>query len=372
MHCDFCEKDITKYTRVICAVCKDLDICANCFASGQEDGRHLRSHDYHIVNKLDFPLFDAEWSAEEELMLIDGVERFGFGNWADIAEQIASPGKPKEECQQHYEQLYMSAPKFIPSNVRLLTRRDEKTSMLIYKPTIVKEPPPPPPPPPAVVEPPPPPTAVEEEKVPQGVGDKKDVKGRQLHRTAGPALTPQTKEGGEANAAEIVGYMPLRGDFDVEYDNDAELLLAEMEFGAEDTPEEIELKFKVLDIYNSRLDERIKRKKFVIERNLLDFKKQYQLDRNRSKEEKEIYNLMKVFARFNTPDEHEKLVQGIIKERQLRARIEELRHYHKIGLKTYEEVEVRISSRFSLRICLAILGGEEEEGRHLSKEATST
>ena len=32
------------------------------------------------------------------------------------------------------------------------------------------------------------------------------------------------------NASEIVGYMPLRGDFDVEYDNDAELLLAEMEF----------------------------------------------------------------------------------------------------------------------------------------------
>ena len=29
---------------------------------------------------------------------------------------------------------------------------------------------------------------------------------------------------------EILGYMPLRGDFDVEFDNDAELFLAEMEF----------------------------------------------------------------------------------------------------------------------------------------------
>jgi transcriptional adapter 2-alpha len=28
------------------------------------------------------------------------------------------------------------------------------------------------------------------------------------------------------NPAEIVGYMPKRGDFEVEYDNDAELLLA--------------------------------------------------------------------------------------------------------------------------------------------------
>lgn len=29
-----------------------------------------------------------------------------------------------------------------------------------------------------------------------------------------------------SNPAEIVGYMPKRGDFEVEYDNDAELLLA--------------------------------------------------------------------------------------------------------------------------------------------------
>ena len=31
--------------------------------------------------------------------------------------------------------------------------------------------------------------------------------------------------------------MPKRGDFEVEYDNDAELLLAEMEFTDEDTEE---------------------------------------------------------------------------------------------------------------------------------------
>lgn len=28
----------------------------------------------------------------------------------------------------------------------------------------------------------------------------------------------------------VSGYMPLRGDFDVEHDNDAELILADMEF----------------------------------------------------------------------------------------------------------------------------------------------
>ena len=33
------------------------------------------------------------------------------------------------------------------------------------------------------------------------------------------------------------------------------------------------MKYKILDIYNSRLDERIKRKKFVTDWNLLDPKK---------------------------------------------------------------------------------------------------
>lgn len=39
-------------------------------------------------------------------------------------------------------------------------------------------------------------------------------------------VTSTTKTG--TNPAEIVGYMPKRRDFEVEYDNDAELLLAEM------------------------------------------------------------------------------------------------------------------------------------------------
>jgi transcriptional adapter 2-alpha len=59
-----------------------------------------------------------------------------------------------------------------------------------------------------------------------------------------------------ANAVEIVGYMPKRGDFDIEFDNDAELLLAEMEFNDDDKPFEVDMKLKVLEIYNQRLDER--------------------------------------------------------------------------------------------------------------------
>lgn len=62
-------------------------------------------------------------------------------------------------------------------------------------------------------------------------------------------------------ANEIIGYWPKRDDFDVEYLNDAELEIAEIEFTEENTPNEIELMENMLRVYNNELLEREKRKK---------------------------------------------------------------------------------------------------------------
>ena len=51
-------------------------------------------------------------------------------------------------------------------------------------------------------------------------------------------------------------------------------MLAEMEFSPDDHPSERELKLQVIGIYNHKLDERNRRKEFVIERGLIDFKQQ--------------------------------------------------------------------------------------------------
>lgn len=72
-----------------------------------------------------------------------------------------------------------------------------------------------------------------------------------IHHTA---LTVHHTVKSGSSPAEIVGFMPKRGDFEVEYDNDAELLLAEMEFTDEDTEEEKDMKFKLMDIYNQKLN----------------------------------------------------------------------------------------------------------------------
>ena len=114
---------------------------------------------------------------------------------------------------------------------------------------------------------------------------------------------PTTKYAGLAT--EVVGYMPKRGEFEIEYDNDAELLLAELEFNPDDSEEELRMKHRMIDIYNQRLNERIRKKEFVISRGLLDPKEQARLDKTRSKEEKDIANILKVFSRFHSPQDHQ-------------------------------------------------------------------
>jgi len=57
-----------------------------------------------------------------------------------------------------------------------------------------------------------------------------------------------------------------------------------MEFNDDDTEEERNMKYRLLDIYNHKLNERIKRKEFVIKRQLLDIKYQTQLEKSRTKD----------------------------------------------------------------------------------------
>jgi len=66
------------------------------------------------------------------------------------------------------------------------------------------------------------------------------------------------------SASEILGYWAKREEFDIEFLNDAELEIAELEFLDDDTENDRNLKLNVLKIYNAQLEEREKRKKYLI------------------------------------------------------------------------------------------------------------
>lgn len=299
---------------------------------GEEFGKHKRNSPYMVVDNLTNPLFKGGWEVAEELTLLEGIELYGFGNWKAVSIHIGS--RTAEECSKHYDDIYFSAgpdtdpmpnPSMlcIDSNGRTLEedgdsdtngapaakrrKRDRNDSTSVLETS---------------------------SSASQRLSSSLDSNARDTMVRDAAAL------GDVANVTEYVsGYMPLRGDFDVEHDNDAELILADMEFSEDDHESERALKLKIIEIYNSKLDERERRKKFVLERGLLDYKKHQAIERRRPKDEREIYNRLKCFARFHSPEEHEEFVQGIIKEMRLRERIAKLQEYRKAGIRTLREAE---------------------------------
>ncbi|SCN61922.1 transcriptional coactivator ADA2, putative [Plasmodium chabaudi chabaudi] len=300
-HCDICNKDITHTIRIRCADCVDFDLCINCFSSGKEikseKCEHYNYHNYIPIPKYDFPLYKLNWSAEEELLLLDGISKYGFGNWeqvADLVNSVAKIPKTNKECESHYYNYYLKsscAP--LPDNKRLLIKPDGNPYDI-------------------------------EHVIEKDINENEDY--------------VQTKNK-KNTRTQIIGYWPLRGDFDIEYDNDAELLLADMEFKESDLPQQKELKLQVLEIYNSKLDERIYRKRTVIERGLLDTKSQLQKDKKRTKEEKELYTALKPLSRFLSPQHHEYFIQLLLEEQKLRQRLTKLQEWKTLGLQNIEQVQ---------------------------------
>lgn len=71
--CAYCRRDITQSCRIKCAVCKDFELCTDCFGAGIKMGSHENTHAYRVSDCLDFPIFTLDWSAGEELLLLEGL-----------------------------------------------------------------------------------------------------------------------------------------------------------------------------------------------------------------------------------------------------------------------------------------------------------
>ena len=85
-----------------------FDLCVECFSAGAELGPHRAWHAYRVVDNLSFPLFEASWGADEELLLLEAIERFGLDNWGGVANHVAT--KASAECKRHYYACYLECP----------------------------------------------------------------------------------------------------------------------------------------------------------------------------------------------------------------------------------------------------------------------
>jgi len=83
----------------------------------------------------------------------------------------------------------------------------------------------------------------------------------------------------------------------------------------------------VMDIYNARLTQRADRKKVIFEHNLLEYKKNAALDKKRTKEERDLLNKAKPFARMMNRDDFEEFCKGLIDELNLRQAVAQLQDW---------------------------------------------
>lgn len=336
--------------------------------------RHDRSHGYHVLGNLTLPIFQERWGADEEILLVESIRLFGLGNWADVADHVGT--KSAEDCESHYVAVFLAVP--IGEGGEMAEGLAGGTLCVGKGKTPARSAP--------VAHSTESPSAGVAAGFPSGAGascgcrractpkcvqeqgrDGRNV-GQCVLSSTGPfRVEPPIQLGCEGHSGStyrrfdkvaygvlirahdaphepgdlpaLAGFLPLRGDFDVEHDNDAELILADMEFSKHEQRAERRLKLQIVHIYNYKLKVRRERKAFAIERGLLDFRFRQAVERRRPKDEREIYNKMRVFARFQTAAEHENFVRGLLREQRIRKRIRQLQNYRSRGICTLLESE---------------------------------
>ncbi|XP_023536232.1 transcriptional adapter ADA2a-like isoform X1 [Cucurbita pepo subsp. pepo] len=361
-HCNYCNKDLSGRIRMKCVACPDYDLCVECFSVGAELTPHKSNHPYRVMDNLSFPLLCPDWHADEESLLLEGIAVYGFGNWDGVAEHVGT--KSKLQCLNHYNAMYMNSPCFpLPDLSHVKGKsREELLAMATVPGEVKKEFP-----------------MVGEHNLNEGsslsarVKCEESKKEDSAHQTSSsgtagsisgstfsgavkksnkPQIKDEIKQGeSEADRSfsekkprvlgdsgpsvvELSGYNFKRKEFDIEYDNDAEHLLADMEFKDTDSAADHELKLRILRIYSKRLDERKRRKEFILDRDLLYSDP---FEKHLSPEERAICQPYKVFMRFHSKEDHEELLKNLIEEHRIVKRIQELQEARAAGCRTIVE-----------------------------------
>jgi len=104
VQCHFCRRDLKYQTYIFCEQCKCIEICPICFANGKESSTHFKTHDYRVIEKLSFKLFDDNWTTIQDLLMLEALEIFGYGNWQEISKHIQ--GKSSDQVEQHFLLCY--------------------------------------------------------------------------------------------------------------------------------------------------------------------------------------------------------------------------------------------------------------------------
>ncbi|KAL1430153.1 hypothetical protein MTO96_015358 [Rhipicephalus appendiculatus] len=346
--CTFCSY-VFMDVHILCVECDPkVPICIRCFSRGVESLTHKNDHRYSVVT-TEFPLLCKTWTAAEELKLLDAVLECGMGNWGDIAKHVAS--KSAKECESHYLQHYIYAPQGLlkgiasePSSIGscqlapvpyrggLTLHLDMERVLLSCKRREGK--------------------AVLQTAACQVLPALKTRKQIHVAASASPAEEPwqgkcyQGKPCGNMcrgdpprpllcsqQQADMAGYMAARGDFGHEFDNFAEMDVADLDFRHSEDALDRELQLAIVSIYRDRLRERARRKWLVRKHGLVHPHKTRQSWRRYSTTLGEATTaLLGRFMQLLLPHDFDFLCEGLHSERLLCQQVQLLQESRRAGL----------------------------------------
>lgn len=310
--------------RIQCVECPDYDLCVPCFSEGKSSRDHdPATHHFRVIEQHSIPIFTEDWGADEELLLLEGAETYGLGSWADIADHIGGC-RTKDEVRDHYIQTYIESLNFplpvhaSPDDRALIDEIPREEFQARKK------------------------RRIEERK--------------EAAKNATPATPKQKPTASVPACHEVQGYMPGRLEFETEYFNEAEEAVQHMQFEPGDGIDprtgqldpEMELKMTIMNIYNEKLNARVDRKRIIFEHHLLEYRKNQNADKKRSKDERDLITRAKPFARMMKHEDFQEFCRGIEYEHNLRQAIAQLQEWRSVqitDLKAGEKYETEKQQR---------------------------
>ena len=305
--CNICQKYITNNIKFFCNTCSNFIFCIKCFIYSD----HPKSHDYHLIDNLNFPLFTEDWTANEEHKLISNISKCGLNNWEEVSKLMNNKGQV--ECESHYYSFYnINQNNNIPDENEIILddRKNKKYNQIeinknknnemikFYSSNPGK-------------------STVENEKENQNI----------KRNSRSLCVRKNNRGGGTESISEILGVRKIRKEFDNEFLNDSEIELSHLEFNedlSKENEKDLNLKFDILKDYNLILNERDKRKNFIFERGLLDLRRQNRIESKLSKEEYDLLLFMRPFYRFYENSEFFEQFESVIIEQQLKLMLKTL------------------------------------------------
>ncbi|OHT16910.1 Myb-like DNA-binding domain containing protein [Tritrichomonas foetus] len=214
--CSTCKHKFKNERYIRCLKCPKFAQCIQCLSLGIQNDLHFFTHNFIVVEPpASRQLYRENWDQEEEILLLYGIKMLGLGNWGDISDFMQS--KTALECETHYINTYINS-----TNAPFPIRK------------ILPEEPLPPPPP-----------------FDTRTVESAPSEGHAMHLKEKGKREPTTP-------AEYSDFMPYRHEFDKDkdFENDGEILVADIHFNCRDEQSQFLEKVEQLKNYNRILTER--------------------------------------------------------------------------------------------------------------------